>query len=107
MGFCFPGTGRSGDNPPRPECATTWRERVLAGLTNVRLTLVLGMYAQAWHLGRDRNVTEAVAAWREAWPERLALPHPSPRNRAWFKRNPWFETEVVPALRSRVAELLA
>ena len=105
MGFCYPGTGSSGDRPPRRECAPAWRERVLDALVNVRLTLVLGAYAQAWHLGTERTVTEAVQAWKEAWPDRLALPHPSPRNRAWFKRNPWFEADVLPALRARVAEL--
>jgi uracil-DNA glycosylase len=108
MGFCFPGSAPSGDLPPRPECAPAWRERVLGQLTNVGLTLVLGRYAQQWHLGQpSRNVTETVAAWGDYWPERLPLPHPSPRNQGWFKRNAWFETEVLPLLRSRVAELLA
>jgi uracil-DNA glycosylase len=108
MGFCFPGSGSSGDKPPRPECAAAWRARVLAELTSVRLTLVLGAYAQAWHLETGRaGVTETVRAWRDHWPERLALPHPSPRNLAWFKRNPWFEEDVLPALRERVAALLA
>lgn len=108
MGFCFPGSLKSGDLPPRPECAPAWRERVLAELPNVALTLVLGRYAQHWHLGEpSRNVTESVAAWEEYWPELLPLPHPSPRNQGWFKRNAWFEVEVLPLLRNRVAELLA
>jgi uracil-DNA glycosylase len=108
MGFCFPGSLTSGDLPPRPECAPAWRERVLAELPNVALTLVLGRYAQYWHLGEpSRNVTESVAAWEEYWPELLPLPHPSPRNQGWFKRNAWFEVEVLPLLRNRVAELLA
>ena len=106
MGFCFPGSGRAGDNPPRPECAATWRGRVLEELKGVRLTIVLGKYAQAYHLGTaSRGVTDTVAAWREYWPERIPLPHPSPRNQAWFKQNAWFEHEVIPVLRSKVAEL--
>jgi uracil-DNA glycosylase len=108
MGFCFPGSGRSGDNPPRPECAPAWRESVLEQLRKVRLTLVLGRYAQAYHLVQPpRSVTEAVMAWREHWPERLPLPHPSPRNQAWFKKNAWFQEEVLPLLRERVARLIA
>lgn len=107
MGFCFPGTGRSGDKPPRPECAPAWRLRVLDHLTEVRLTIVLGRYAQSYHLGATfRSVTEAVAAWRDYWPERLPLPHPSPRNQGWFKRNGWFEDEVLPRLRERVHDLV-
>lgn len=107
MGFCYPGTGSSGDLPPRPECAPLWRERLLATLPDVRLTLVLGQYAQSYHLGGAyRTVTAAVEAWRDHWPEWLPLPHPSPRNQAWFKRNAWFESEVLPRLRERVRELL-
>ncbi len=107
MGFCFPGSGRSGDNPPRPECAPAWRESVLGHLSDVRLTLVLGRYAQAYHLGATtRTVTEAVASWQEFWPEKLPLPHPSPRNQAWFKKNGWFEEEVLPRLRERVKQLV-
>ena len=107
MGFCFPGSTSSGDKPPRPECAPAWREQVLAHLPKVRLTLVLGRYAQAYHLGSSRrSVTEAVAAWREYWPDVLPLPHPSPRNQGWFKRNPWFERDVLPELGRRVEELM-
>ena len=107
MGFCFPGSTSSGDKPPRPECAPAWREQVLAHLPKVRLTLVLGRYAQAYHLGSSRrSVTEAVAAWREYWPDVLPLPHPSPRNQGWFKRNPWFERDVLPELGRRVRELM-
>ncbi len=107
MGFCFPGTGRSGDNPPRPECAPAWRRSVLEKLTEVRLTLVLGRYAQAYHLGATfSSVTEAVASWRDYWPERLPLPHPSPRNKRWFKENGWFEEEILPKLRERVKDLV-
>ncbi len=110
MGFCFPGSGRGGDLPPRPECAPAWREEILARLPEVRLTLVLGRCALDWHLPRDggrRSVAEAVAAWRDRWPEVLPLPHPSPRNNRWLKEHPWFEADVLPALRGRVAELLA
>ena len=107
MGFCFPGSGRSGDKPPRPECAPAWREAVLEQLEGVRLTLVLGQYAQAYHLGGPkRSVTESVRSWREYWPDQLPLPHPSPRNQAWFKKNEWFEEEVLPLLRKRVKELV-
>jgi uracil-DNA glycosylase len=107
MGFCFPGSGSSGDKPPRPECAPAWREALLKEMVDVRLTLVLGQYAQAYHLdGPKRRVTEAVASWKEFAPDVIPLPHPSPRNQAWFKKNPWFEAEVLPVLRSRVAELV-
>lgn len=107
MGFCYPGTGRSGDLPPRAECAPAWRESLLARLRSVRLTLVIGAYAQRYHLGAEAgSVTDAVRAWRTGWPDVLPLPHPSPRNFIWMRRNPWFETDVIPALRARVAELL-
>lgn len=107
MGFCYPGTGKSGDLPPRPECAPLWREALLAKLKKVELTIVLGRHAQEWHLdvGR-RTLTEVVKDWKKHWPKVLPLPHPSPRNRAWFKNNPWFDEEVVPVLRRRVAKLL-
>lgn len=109
MGLCYPGTGNSGDLPPRPECAEAWRERLLAHLPNIRLVLTIGQYAQAWHLGRERkkNLTETVRNWQAYWPERLPLPHPSPRNNLWLKRNPWFQQSVIPALQARVTELLS
>ncbi len=108
MGFCYPGTGNNGDLPPRPECAPTWRDLLLSRLTGVRLTLAIGAYAHAWHLGPPkRSVTEAVGQWQEYWPELVPLPHPSGRNNLWLRRNPWFEGEVVPRLQARVAELLA
>lgn len=107
MGFCYPGTGRSGDLPPRPECAATWHQPLLAHLKHVELTLVIGQYAMAYHLPGTASLTEAVRNWREAWPKILPLPHPSPRNNIWLKRNPWFAQEVLPALRQRIAELLA
>lgn len=108
MGFCFPGTGKSGDLPPRPECSDTWRKRVLAQLPNIEMTLVLGRYAQGYHFGKSASsVTELVMSWRRYWPEILPLPHPSPRNNVWLRKNPWFDEEVVPVLRERVAEIIA
>ncbi len=106
MGFCFPGTGKSGDLPPRPECASTWRAPLMAHLKNVQLTLVMGRYAQAYHLPGAGSLTEAAQDWRLHWPHTLVLPHPSPRNNLWLKRNPWFEADVLPALRLRVAQVL-
>ncbi len=108
MGFCYPGTGKSGDLPPRPECAPAWRRPLLDQLANVQLTLVLGRYAQAYHMSLGRqSLTETVRSWRDFWPSTLPLPHPSPRNQGWFKRHPWFEEEVLPTLRERVSALLA
>jgi uracil-DNA glycosylase len=107
MGFCFPGTGKSGDLPPRPECAPTWRAPLLAQLHNIRLTLALGQYAMAYHLpGRGKTLTEVVSGWQRDWPVVVPLPHPSPRNQAWLKRNPWFESELLPVLRLRIADVL-
>ena len=107
MGFCYPGTGSSGDLPPRPECAPAWRAPLLNALQRLQLTLVIGSYAQAWHLGEEAsNVTAAVQDWRSCWPKIVPLPHPSPRNNLWLRRNPWFETELLPRLRGRIARLL-
>lgn len=105
MGLCYPGKGKSGDMPPRPECAPAWREQLLSHLPQVELTLVIGQYAHAYHFADKQPLTERVAAWRSYWPERVPLPHPSPRNNIWLKRNPWFEAEVIPALQQRVAAL--
>jgi uracil-DNA glycosylase len=110
MGFCFPGSGRGGDLPPRPECAPIWHPRLLPQLRKVQLTLAIGQYAQAGLLGAQRgsSLTTQVQAWREHLAHGLLpLPHPSPRNQLWLKRNPWFETELLPELRRLVAELLA
>ena len=108
MGFCYPGTGKSGDLPPRPECAPAWRAQVLSRLKKLKLTLVIGQYAQAYHLPMSQgSVTELALAWRKTWPHTVALPHPSPRNNLWLKRNPWFETELVPKLRILIAEIIA
>jgi uracil-DNA glycosylase len=107
MGFCYPGTGKSGDLPPRPECAATWREPLLRHLPRIRLTLVLGQYAQAWHFeSKSATLTERVKGWRDHWPQILPLPHPSPRNNRWLKQNPWFASDLLPQLKVRVADLL-
>jgi len=107
MGFCYPGTGRNGDLPPRPECAPAWRAPLLARLPHIELTLVIGRYAMDWHLpAASGSVTEVVQRWREYWPAIVPLPHPSPRNGAWLKRNPWFADELLPALRQRIAGIL-
>ena len=113
MGFCYPGVMPSknwksgGDAPPRPECAPAWHERVLAHLPNIDLVLLAGMYAQARYLGEPRKntLTETVASWREYGPKLLPLPHPSWRSGNLISKNPWFETELLPELRSRVAAL--
>ena len=109
MGFCYPGTGKSGDLPPRPECAPHWRQQVLAHLPNIALTLVIGQYAQTWHLPRSGNssVTSTVARWQEFAPGVIPLPHPSPRNNIWLKRNPWFAETLLPELKVLVAQALA
>ena len=108
MGFCYPGTGESGDLPPRPECAPAWRKELLGHLRQLKLTLVLGQYAQAYHLGGDTaSVTDAVKAWRSYWPAVVPLPHPSPRNNIWLRKNSWFESQVLPSLRRRIASLVS
>lgn len=108
MGFCYPGTSKSGDLPPRPECAERWREQMLSFLPNIQTTLVIGQYAIGWHLkGRkQKSLTETVRMWRDYWPEILPLPHPSPRNNIWLKKNPWFESDVLPILRECVRTAL-
>ena len=108
MGFCYPGTGKSGDLPPRPECAPLWHEVLLAKMPAIELTLLIGQYAQNYYL-QDRckkTLTETVQTWREYAPTHLPLPHPSPRNNLWLKRNPWFEREVVPHLQDRIHSIL-
>lgn len=108
MGFCYPGSSTTGDLPPRSECAPAWRKALLTRLRKLKLTLVIGQYALAYHLPNDSgSVTEAVQAWQKNWPHTIPLPHPSPRNNLWIKRNPWFEAELVPMLRTRVEEVLA
>ena len=110
MAFCFPGTNpKGGDYPPPPRCAQLWRPRLVSALPKVNLTLLVGSYAQVWALGSrmKANMTETVRAWRDYEADGyLPLPHPSWRNTAWLRRNPWFETDLIPHLRSRVADLL-
>jgi len=108
MGFCYPGTGSGGDLAPRSECAPAWHERLLAQMPALELTLVIGRYAQVAYLpgGGGASVTESVKAWRTLFPRWLALPHPSPRNNRWLKSNPWFEEDVVPALRRETERLV-
>lgn len=107
MGFCYPGSSRGGDLPPRPECATTWRDRVLRDLRKVELTLVIGRYAVDWHLPNSvgKSMSHVVAGWECFWPKVLAMPHPSPRNQRWLRDNPWFTELVLPRLKKRVTEL--
>ena len=107
MGLCYPGRGQSGDLPPRRECADLWLDPLLARLPQIELTLLIGLHAQRHFLGRRRktSLTETVKAWREFAPDCFALPHPSARNTPWFQRNPWFEHDLVPALRRRVDAL--
>lgn len=108
MGFCYPGSNRSGDLPPRRECATAWRAPLLAHLREVRLTLLVGRHAMAWHLRQaDASVTATVGEWRRHAPMLFPLPHPSPRNQGWLSRNPWFEAELLPTLRRTVGAALA
>ncbi len=117
MGFCFPGLdAKGGDLPPRTECRAAWHDRLFALVPQVELILVIGQYAQAYHLGKDRrkSLTETVADWRDFWDRDraegqrriLPLPHPSWRNNAWIKKNPWFESQLLPVLRQEVKRLV-
>jgi len=108
MAFCYPGKGKSGDLPPRPECAQSWHPLLQKALPQIELTLLIGQYAQKYYLAEraKRTLTETVQAWQDYQPVYLPLPHPSPRNQFWLKRNPWFIEEVVPMLRERVKTLL-
>ena len=109
MGFCFPGLdAKGGDLPPRRECAPAWRDKIFAKLKDVELTLLVGMYSQAWHLKdqRKETLTGTVKAWRVYGPDFVPLPHPSWRNNAWVRKNPWFEEELLPHLRRRISRIL-
>ncbi|MAU42129.1 MAG: hypothetical protein CMF31_10975 [Kordiimonas sp.] len=109
MGFCYPGTAaKGGDLPPRPECAATWHDEIFGKLATPTLKLVIGQYAHNYHLGsrRAKTLTQTVSQWRSYAPDIIPLPHPSPRNNIWLKKNPWFERDVLPYLRRRVAEIL-
>lgn len=104
MGYCYPGRGTSGDLPPRRECAALWHYKLLARMPHIELTLLIGQYAQRHFLGKTAraNVTDTVEAFADYAPRFIPLPHPSPRNTGWFKHHPWFESDVLPALRERV-----
>ncbi len=109
MGFCFPGYDEKGaDLPPPKLCATQWRAEIMAHLSDLRLTLLVGGYAQKWHLGKPAGggVTRTVQNWRDHAPDVFPLPHPSWRNTGWIRKNPWFETELLPMLKTRVQEVL-
>ena len=109
MGFCYPGKGKSGDLPPRPECAPLWHKQLLTLMPQIELTLLIGMYSQKYYLQakKKKNLTETVRAWKEYSPEYLPMPHPSPRNKLWLKKNAWFESEVVPVLKRNVKRLIS
>ncbi len=107
MGFCFPGhDAHGGDKPPLKRCAKLWRAQLFEALGQIDFTVIIGSYAQAWHLGqaRKKTMTDTVAAWRDYMPGAITVPHPSWRNNAWLKKNPWFEAEVLPALRAEIAK---
>lgn len=109
MGLCYPGRGKSGDLPPRKECAPLWHARVLEQLPNIELTLLIGQYAQHHYLAghnKPKTLTETVRQWQRWAPDYLPLPHPSPRNTLWLKKNPWFEADLVPYLSEHVAHFL-
>lgn len=108
MGFCYPGKGKSGDLPPRKECAPKWHQPLLDEMPNVKLIILIGMYAQNYYLKdkAKRTLTETVDAFHEYLPDYFVLPHPSPRNRFWLTKNPWFEKEVLPQLKKMIKELL-
>ena len=107
MPFCYPGTGKSGDLAPPRRCAERWRAELLGMMPNIELTLVIGQYALGWHLGdlQGKTLTQTVQQWRDYWPKRLPMPHPSPRNNRWLKNDPWFAEEVLPQLKGRVASI--
>ncbi|MGB5466705.1 MAG: uracil-DNA glycosylase family protein [Sedimenticolaceae bacterium] len=107
MGFCYPGTGKSGDLPPRPECEKAWRTQLMGCMKDVRLTIVIGQYAQKWHLPQaQKNLTETVRAWKDYGDRVIPLPHPSPRNNIWIKKNAWFADSLLPVLKKSVRAAL-
>lgn len=108
MGFCYPGRGKGGDLPPRPECAPQWHEQLWDVMPNVQLVLLIGMYAQKYYLKKaaKKTLTETVDHYQDYLPRFFPLPHPSPRNRFWLTRNPWFEAEVVPELKQTIKSIL-
>lgn len=110
MGFCYPGKATAGDAAPRPECAATWRQPLLAALPNIELTLLLGRFAIAWHLANTEFAKQPLAQltthWQQLWPQLMVLPHPSPRNNRWLAQHPQFEAQQLPRLQQRIASLL-
>ncbi|WP_353186163.1 uracil-DNA glycosylase family protein [Parapedobacter lycopersici] len=108
MGFCYPGKGKSGDLPPRPECAPLWHRKLFDGMPGIKLTLLIGKYAQAYYLGKakTRSLTDTVLRFEHYLPAFFPLVHPSPRNKIWHKRNPWFSDTVVPLLQRSVSEII-
>ncbi|MBO6523604.1 MAG: uracil-DNA glycosylase family protein [Balneolaceae bacterium] len=108
MGFCYPGRGKSGDLPPRPECAPLWHKSLLDFMPEIQLTLLFGTYAQSYYLNdrKKKTLTETVRNYEEYLPDYLPMPHPSPRNNIWLKKNPWFENELLPILKSQISALL-
>ncbi|TMU55172.1 uracil-DNA glycosylase family protein [Flagellimonas algicola] len=108
MGFCYPGKGKSGDLPPRPECAPQWHQQLLDKMPNLKLTILIGQYSQRHYLGNrmEKNLTETVRNFGNYAPEYFVLPHPSPRNRFWLSKNPWFEKEVIPEFQEQIAKQL-
>lgn len=106
MGFCYPGKGKSGDMPPRPECAPKWHQPLFSRMPKLKLVLLVGMYAQQYYLETSRTLTETVKNYQHYLPEYFPLPHPSPRNRLWLLRNPWFEASVVPELQQIMKDIL-
>ncbi|MEZ4857414.1 MAG: uracil-DNA glycosylase family protein [Flavobacteriaceae bacterium] len=109
MGFCYPGKGKGGDLPPRPECALQWHKTLFQRIKSIEFFILIGTYAQAYYLnGKTKvNLTETVRNFNEYQPKYFPLPHPSPRNRFWFQKNPWFEKEVIPQLRVQVKKALS
>jgi len=109
MGFCYPGKGKTGDLPPRPECAPKWHESLFNLMPSLELVLLIGMYAQKYYLkgNTKKTLTETVANYTEYLPKYFVLPHPSPRNRFWLTKNPWFEEEVVSTLKNKVAKIIS
>jgi uracil-DNA glycosylase len=109
MGFCFPGKGNGGDMPPRPECAPQWHISLLKYMKNVQLIVLIGQYSQRYYLGDTlmHNLTETVRNFRAYLPEYIPLPHPSPRNRIWLKKNSWFEKDLLPVFREKVDQALS
>ena len=109
MGFCYPGKGKTGDLPPRSECAPQWHEQLFRKMSNLELVILIGIYAQKYYLQKQakNTLTETVANYKDYLPKYFVLPHPSPRNRFWLTKNPWFDIEVVPELQKRIKELIS